>query len=556
MKPINSRNFLYCLSSPFAQFSSREANHYARYLLIWLFAFLLNGCAGSSVNIAKQQPRFLAEPTIMIAPVSDTPMVRILTLKTDVPVRVSVDVATQGKNWTLQFEEYNTEHRLPLYGFHPNKKHTLTVYVHNLADHQLSYHRDLIVSMPALPNWFPSIEVKSTPNKMEPGYTLFNVVPEGENKQFGALLVIVDEKGTVVWYHKGEKFSDVRKLKNGNLLTISGNKIVELDMRGIRIREWQAVGKSNQAVEGMSVKTASFHHEVYPMESGNFLTLSIELRDYDNYWSSDSDPDAPKETAAVAGDVIVEFDQEGKVVNQWSLLDLLDPYRIAYSSLLPYWDPFFNKKTRDWSHANAVIHDPIDDTIIVSVRHQDATIKFSRKTGKLIWILGPQDNWDKTKFAKLLLKPVDETENFFPFHQHAPMILPNGNLFIYDNGSFRASPFAEKMPTENSFSRAVEYSIDETTMEVELVWQYGQFVEQQYYAGALGDVDLLPETGNVLITHGNLPGAEEKFSARVIEVTHSKPAMEVFHMHVFDNSTAKNKGWRIYRAERLADLYP
>ncbi|MFV2055985.1 MAG: aryl-sulfate sulfotransferase [Thiohalomonadales bacterium] len=524
-------------------------------ILIALLALFLQSCASSGLNIAKQKPKFIAPPEIFIAPHADTPMVRMLKFTTDVPVRVSVDVYVEGKNWSIDFEQYDTEHNLPLLGFLANKDHTLTVNVFNLADEKSSFDRPLNVTTPGLPNWFPSIKASGDTAKMEPGFTLFNVIPEGENTEFGALLVVVDELGRVVWYQRGKKFSDVRKLPNGNLFSIQGKRIVEADMLGRRVREWEAIGNSKQRVEGYAVETLSFHHEAYPMENGHILALSIEARSYDNYWSSDNDASAPKEKALLAGDVVVEFTREGKIVNQWPLLDLLDPYRIAYGSLLPYWDSFFKEKTRDWSHANAVIYDASDDTIIVSVRHQDATIKFSRKTGKLIWILGPHDNWDQEKYAKFLLKPANEVKHFFPFHEHAPMLLPNGNLLIYDNGSYRSSPFEPPMPPAQLFSRAVEYAIDVTTKQAKIVWEYGEFSEKKYYAGALGDVDWLPKTGNVLITHGNLPDEDGKLSARIIEVTHDNPATTVFQLHVFDKSESKTRGWRIYRAERMQSLY-
>ncbi|MEZ4241635.1 MAG: aryl-sulfate sulfotransferase [Myxococcota bacterium] len=41
-----------------------------------------------------------------------------------------------------------------------------------------------------------------------------------------------------------------------------------------------------------------------------------------------------------------------------------------------------------WSHANAVEVDPRDDTLIVSVRHQDAVLKLTRD-GEIRWILAP-----------------------------------------------------------------------------------------------------------------------------------------------------------------------
>jgi hypothetical protein len=50
-----------------------------------------------------------------------------------------------------------------------------------------------------------------------------------------------------------------------------------------------------------------------------------------------------------------------------------------------------------------------------------------------------------------------------PFsHQHAIRVLQNGNITLFDNGNFHTP----------SFSRAVEYKLDEATKSATLVWEY------------------------------------------------------------------------------------
>jgi len=199
------------------------------------------------------------------------------------------------------------------------------------------------------------------------------------------------------------------------------------------------------------------------------------------------------------------------------------------------------ESTKDWAHANAVIHDPSDDSLIVSLRHQDAVIKISRQTGELIWILGPHENWDPVEFGKYLLTPIVDELFFFQYHQHAPMITQDGNLLIFDNGNFRASPFDPVLPDEENFSRAIVYSIDETTYEVDIVWEHGQFADEILYTSFVGDADELPLTKNVLIAFGGIQ------PARLIEVTHTTPSEVVFDLSITSNFT--------YRSERLSSLY-
>ena len=504
-------------------------------------------------------PQFLSAPDLELDPNLSTPLAGMLSLTTNVPTKVQLEINNHFKSWSINFNKLKTEHEITVLGFLPDRKHSINVHIIDSNNQRTTYKETLTVTTDPLPDGFPSFSVqKRQPRLMEPGYTLFDVIPEGGNSEFGALIVIVDETGEVVWYQVGTRFTDVRQTASGNLIFLQGAKLIEMDMLGNTIREWKAQGKSKKKTSDMTVATRSFHHEAYPMDNGNFLVLSIEAKRFDNYPTNAWKPDSPKESILVAGDLIVEFTPDASVVNEWSLLQLLDPYRVGYDSLGKYWDSFFGTKTRDWAHANSVIHSPKDDSIIVSIRHQDAVVKFSRKTGDLIWILGDHANWNKTKFAKYLLKPINGQEFFFPYHQHSPMILPNGNILLYDNGNYRASPFKKIVPVPKNFSRAVEYKINEANMTVELVWEYGQFADKPIFSGALGDANYLPKTGNVLITHGNIFEKKQgkKLSAQIVEVTHTTPAVEIFKLRVFDSTPDLENGWRVYRSERIPALYP
>ena len=126
------------------------------------------------------------------------------------------------------------------------------------------------------------------------------------------------------------------------------------------------------------------------------------------------------------------------------------------------------------------------------------------------------------------------------------MITEQGNILLFDNGNFRASPF-DPPREELIFSRAVEYSIDEEQKLVDIVWESTGFAGGAIFAGFLGDADELPLTGNVLATFGGHD------PAYIIELTKTVPAQEVFRLTVpVDLITNRF----IYRAERLPSLYP
>ncbi|WP_455202550.1 aryl-sulfate sulfotransferase [Kaarinaea lacus] len=541
----------------FRKFKTRPATLLKRLTHLILYASIL-GCVNAGIANTSP-PQFVSPPEIEMDPNLSTPLAGLLRFSTNLPSKVLLDISTGSKSWTIKFDEFKTDHSYTVLGFRPDKTHAIKVHIINRNGQRTTFKQPLTVITDPLPDGFPTfVTIKSQPHLMEPGYTLLDVIPEGENSEFGALIVIVDENGDVVWYQVGTRYTNVRQTDDGNLMFLQGALFVEMDMLGNTVREWKAMGKSSNEINEIAVATRSFHHEAFPMDNGNFLVLSIEVRRFDNYPTSAWKPGSPTESIMVAGDLIIEFRPDGTIVNEWSLLELLDPYRVSYDSLGKYWDSFFGTKTRDWAHANSVIHSPIDDSIIVSIRHQDAVVKFSRKTGELIWILGTHDNWDNSKFGKYLLHPVNDQKFFFPYHQHSPMILPNGNILLYDNGNYRASPFRKIVPVANNFSRAVEYSIDEENMTAELVWEYGQFTENTIFSGALGDANYLPKTGNVLITHGNIyeKKSGKKLSAQIVEVTHTTPPTEVFNMVIFDDTPDPENGWRVYRSERISSLYP
>ena len=530
-----------------------------RYIRIFLFSvlsFQLFGCAINSPG-PRHKPVFVQPPSIEMSLDVKTPLVGVLRVSTDVPVRVVLAIKTPKKEWQISFAEFSTLHTLPVLGFRAGTVHDLRVVVETREGARTQWIDALGVQTAPLPEMFPQISVKSRPDQMEPGYTLFNVMPHGDNIKFGALTVVVDELGDVVWYTQRERFRDVRKLPDGNLLTMQGNVIEVLNMMGGLERKLVAIGPRDIRYSDEHVLTHAFHHESFAMNNGHLLVLGVEVRSFENYFTSESDVDAPRATVNVAGDIVIELDASGAIVKQWSMLDTLDPYRIGYGSLKPYWDKTLKMKTADWAHANAVIHDVRDDSLIISLRYQDAVIKIDRKSGDLKWILGVHDMWDKERFGKYLLMPLNDETFFYPFHQHSPEVTPEGNIMIYDNGSYRAMPFSDnKRVPHQAFSRAVEYKINETEMTVELVWQYGKDIDKPVYSGALGDADYLPEKSNVLITHGSQALQNGKQYAEVVEVTYSKPAQEVFAMHVFDKTADPENGWRVYRSERIRDLYP
>jgi hypothetical protein len=139
-------------------------------------------------------------------------------------------------------------------------------------------------------------------------------------------------------------------------------------------------------------------------------------------------------------------------------------------------------------------------------------------------------------------------------------------LLFYDDGNCRAEPFAPPVPDPDNYSRAAEFSVDETNMEVSQLWEFSDTNSDRLYTGSLGNAPLLPQTGNVLVTFGNISyenGAPPSAVAtnatmvRIKEVTHDPNPTVVFDLELFDTNVTNTNygGYSAYRSYRIPDLY-
>jgi hypothetical protein len=523
-------------------------------------------------------------PTLTMNPNGTSPLAGVIRLSTDLPARATLVVSDGKETRTIEFAEFKTDFSLPLLGLKPDKRYTVELRLTDQNNQQHNISPALQATTDPLPDDFPEIKVLvSKPGLMEPGYTMMaRFIRAGGDREitlagFGTGLskqtlsdwmcwavgwamecgsdtdstytIIVDNAGEVVWYSSLGDITNYQ-LEDGTLLYWTDSDVIVIDMLGNEVRRIT-----------LDDPGTGLTHDLFPTTNQTFLSATIQQAEIKDFPTSDTDPNASRKTAKVEDNPIVEFDSEGNLLNIWPLVEMLDTTRIGYNSLDVR--PLPDALGHDWAHVNSVIHDPRDDSIIISLRHQDALVKFSRTTGDLIWILGPHANWS-AEFQPFLLTPVGEPFEWL-YHQHAPTITPSGTILVFDNGNFRASPFDgnNKIRNRQNYSRAVEYAIDEDNMQVRQVWEYGKNIAKPLYAGHISDANWMNTTGNVLITFGGTSftgGVRNSelglgaVSTRIIEVTHDTPATKVFDILAFD--PAKHARIQVYRSERIPDVYP
>ncbi len=320
---------------------------------------------------------------------------------------------------------------------------------------------------------------------------------------------IIDTKGEVRWYMHVEPIYDVETIyqsgvmmgfqqdKAGNLTWGFGQRYVKYDLMGREIYNRR-----------LPVSYADFSHSLDNAQNGHsFIRVaSSDLRRADG------------KRVHTVRDVIAELDENGKVVDEWRLWEILDPYRDNVMKVLDQGavclniDASQSGKTmsaeelakldasdkfgdivgtgpgRNWAHVNSVDYDPSDDSIIISSRHQSAIVKIGRDK-KIKWIFASPEGWKKGWKEKLLTPMKDgkklaqegstvEGDFDYTWTQHTAFRIDEKSdknviyITAFDNGDARGMdqpPFAEM-----KYSRAVIYRIDQKKMTIEQVWEYGK----------------------------------------------------------------------------------
>ncbi len=216
----------------------------------------------------------------------------------------------------------------------------------------------------------------------------------------------------------------------------------------------------------------------YPTDGHDFMILPnnhVLIGSYDaqtvDMTKVVTDPNA-KTNATVFGTVIQELDQNKNVVFEWKSWD---HFKITDHAA----DIADTSKLIDYSHWNSLKQDA-DGNILLSSRNMDEITKINRTTGDIMWRLGGKNN----QFTI-----TGDTEKVFISHQHDAERIPNGHMTVWDNGNAHKPPY----------SRAMEFTINETAKTVNKVWQFRHPLNR--FTFAAGNAQRLAN-GNTVIGWG------------------------------------------------------
>ena len=262
-------------------------------------------------------------------------------------------------------------------------------------------------------------------------------------------------------------------------------------------------------------------HDFQILEDGNYLLMAYEpaLRDF-------SDIDLPYlDGAAVSSvdvrDAAVQIVTPGGAAvftwNSWGNMAIEDCVQHRFPVTLST-DPDMRSPEGGYAHINGM--HVVDGVLVASMRGCSKVLGIDVKPGvtrgDVLWRMGRTNLSDAEWAARDIGPPpldfVNDPEGEF-CGQHTARILPNGNIFLFDNGVVCAiDPWTfEELGREGyDFSRAVEYALDLDNHEAVFVRDHSLRGERRHLGYSNGNVDVL-DNGDWLVSWGRVLTGADRF---------------------------------------------
>jgi hypothetical protein len=408
------------------------------------------------------------------------------------------------------------------------------------------------------------------PEKCWNGYTIYQSAMFS-NKSSSAILI--DMNGNVVNQWKGIDGMPNRILPGGYVMGNTGTRsekygfqdqldLVQIDWEGNivwKFNRWELVKDPRSKAQWMARQHHDYQREGSPAgyyapgmapftDKGNTLILC-----HTNLYNKSISE------KLLLDDVIIEVTWDGKIVWEWKCSDHFEEYGFSEDArnVLARTPGMFGESKRggDWMHINSIStlgpnrwYDAGDerfhpDNIIWDSRQSNIIAVIEKKTGKIVWQIGPEYN-TSPELRKL---------GWIIGQHHAHMIprgLPGeGNLLIYDNGG--SAGYGVSNPgapngvgtARRDFSRVLELN----PLTLEVVWTNQPAggpgsppsKSLRIYSGHISSAQRLVN-GNTLINEGA--------SGHFIEVT---PELDVVWDYVSPYFSKRGLMNHVYRAYRV-----
>ncbi len=467
----------------------------------------------------------LTNPLVKLNPYEFCPLTAVILF--EIPAASEATITVLGKepagNISHTFPAAK-KHILPIYGLYADYENTVEIV---LANGERS-----------------TVKIQTEPlMKGVPLATKMETTKEylGDNLIFltaamRSMPVAYDYKGDLRWYASVNFAFDLKRMPNGHIL-IGTERLVKMPYFTTGIYEMAFSGKVFKEYQS---PIGGYHHDQFVMEDGNILMLTFDMY------------------SGTVEDVCVLLDKNtGEVLRKWDYKDVLPQYPTAGSG---------SQDAHDWFHNNAVWYDKKTNTLTLSGRHQDAVINIDYELDengkcKLNWILGDPEMWPED-MQKYFFKPVGDLSKFdWQYEQHACVVLPDGDIMLFDNGHWRSKVKEKYVAAKDNFSRGVRYRIDTEKMEIEQVWQYGKERGADFFSPYICNVEYYNE-GHYMVHSGGIGYEDGKPCEGMAVMLSMKPGD---HVYTFNSITTElvddelklelHVPANLYRAEKLPLYY-
>jgi hypothetical protein len=343
---------------------------------------------------------------------------------------------------------------------------------------------------------------KYVPERCEQGFTLFSPA-------YGYTEYLIDMRGLVIHTWPVNHTDVAELLPNGNLLTHNdGRSMEEVAPDGSLVWRWEGH-------EGLEMPT---HHDFYNVNGKEVVLLARKQEPVvGGIYPKGEEPDCMRT------DLVLRIDRSGEILWEFSFSDHID--ELSQLSGLPLPIPYAwagidgkiePRYPSDWAHTNTVEvlpPTPLGEkdsrfgsgNVLVSFRALDTIAIIDPDKDALVWCYG--------------LGILDG--------QHQPTMLPNGNILLFDNGTYRGFSVVREIHPPTG----------------EIVWEYSNGADffSPFRSGAqrLGN-------GNTLIC--------ECDAGHLFEVTNEGDTVWDYYSP-FVGQGREHLGKRIHRATRYPPSY-
>ncbi len=290
-----------------------------------------------------------------------------------------------------------------------------------------------------------SLQISAGGPPAQPGIQLFDTVQFGATPYNPKLAqaFATDLQGNVIWTYSyagspANVITPIKLLPNGHFLLVltvtsgptnsiipagTANDAREIDLTGNTIHDLSmaALNQSLAANGFGGLNLFAFSRDFLALPNGHFVFLAQMAKEV-------SQISGYPGTTNVAGDVLVDVDQNYRPDWVWNSFDHLDINRHPFQ-----FPP-------DWTHSDALLYSADDHDLLLSIRNQNWIVKIDYKdatgTGDILWRLGQGGDFK-------LVGAVDPTDWFYAQHG-MNFFSPNSSgmfqLGLIDDGDDRLFP--------------------------------------------------------------------------------------------------------------------